>query len=100
MLQNLFSMCQFRLTKWSFLLHNTARNAPNLHPSHDSILELRRTFRECCLPVRHDTKISFTGQLEEYKGSNMIAYVLLNLLNELGKRDKTRGLFKLSDTKY
>ena len=27
-----------------------------------------------------------------YRGSYMIAHVLLNLLNELGKRDKMRGL--------
>ena len=44
MLQNLFSICQFRLTKWSFLVHSTTRNAPYIHPSHDSILELWRTF--------------------------------------------------------
>ena len=28
----------------------------------------------------------------KYRGSYMSAYVLLNLLNELGKRDKMRGL--------
>ena len=27
-----------------------------------------------------------------YRGSNMSAHVLLNLLNELGQRDKMRGL--------
>ena len=27
-----------------------------------------------------------------YRGSHMSAHVLLNLLNELGKRDKMRGL--------
>ena len=27
-----------------------------------------------------------------HRGSNMSAHVLLNLLNELGKRDKMRGL--------
>ena len=31
-----------------------------------------------------------------YRGSYMIAYVLLNLLNELGKRDKIRGLPSIS----
>ena len=36
MLQNLFSIRQFWLTKWSFLVHSTTRNAPYLHPSHDS----------------------------------------------------------------
>ena len=30
--------------------------------------------------------------LELYRGSYMSAHVLLNLLNELGKRDKMRGL--------
>ena len=44
MLQNLFSIRQFRLTKWSFLVLSTTRNAPYIHPSHDSILELWRTF--------------------------------------------------------
>ena len=29
---------------------------------------------------------------EIYRGSYMSAHVLLNLLNELGKRDKMRGL--------
>ena len=31
-----------------------------------------------------------------YKGSYMSAYVLLNLLNELGKRDIMRGLLSIS----
>ena len=44
MLQNLFSIHQFRLTKWSFLVHSTTLNAPSIHPTHDSILELWRTF--------------------------------------------------------
>ena len=44
MLQNFFSIRQFRLTKWSFLVHSTTCNAPYIHPSHDSILELWRTF--------------------------------------------------------
>ena len=44
MLQNFFSIRQFWLTKWSFLVNSTMRNAPYMHPSHDSILELWRTF--------------------------------------------------------
>ena len=44
MLQNLFSIRQFQLTKWSFLVLSTTHNAPYIHPSHDSILELWRTF--------------------------------------------------------
>ena len=44
MLQNLFSIRQFWLTKWSILVHSTMCNAPYKHPSHDSILELWRTF--------------------------------------------------------
>ena len=32
MLQTYFSMRQFRLTKWSFLVHSTTRNAPYIHP--------------------------------------------------------------------
>ena len=39
MLQNLFSIRQFRLTT-----HSTTRNAPYIHLSHDSILELWQTF--------------------------------------------------------
>ena len=34
----------------------------------------------------------FKGTLLIYKGSNMSAHVLLNLLNELEKRDKMRGM--------
>ena len=44
MLQNIFSIRQFRLTKWSFLVHSTTRNAPYIDQRHDSILELWRTF--------------------------------------------------------
>ena len=44
MLQNLFSIHQFRLTKWNILVSSTTPNAPYIHPSHDSILELWRTF--------------------------------------------------------
>ena len=44
MLQNYLSIRQFRLTKWSILVHSTTRNASYIHPSHDSILELLRTF--------------------------------------------------------
>ena len=44
MLQNLFSIRQFRLTKWSLSVPSTTRNASYMHLSHDSILELWRTF--------------------------------------------------------
>ena len=46
MLQNSFSIRQFRLTKWSFFVHSrpTTRNAAYIHPSHHSILELWRIF--------------------------------------------------------
>ena len=41
----------------------------------------------------HDTKGSDTiTQTKTHRGSYMSAHVLLNLLNELGKRDKMRGL--------
>ena len=43
MLQNLFSLSQFRLTKWSFFVHKTTRNVPYVHPRLDSILELCRS---------------------------------------------------------
>ena len=44
MLQNLFSIRQFRLTKWSFLVHSTMCNDPYIHQSHGLILELWQTF--------------------------------------------------------
>ena len=44
MLRNLLTIRQFWLTKWGFLVHSTTRNVPYIHPSHDSILELWRTF--------------------------------------------------------
>ena len=44
MLKNKFSIRQFWLTNWSFLVHSTTRNALYVHPSHDSILELWRNF--------------------------------------------------------
>ena len=44
MLQNLFSIHQIRVTQLSFLVHSTMGNAPYIHPGHDSILELWRTF--------------------------------------------------------
>ena len=45
MLQTLFSLRQFLwLTTWSFFVHSTTCNAPYIHPSHDSILKLWRTF--------------------------------------------------------
>ena len=36
MLQNLVSIRQFRLTKWSFLVHSTTPNTPYIRNSHDS----------------------------------------------------------------
>ena len=36
MLQNLVSIRQFRLTKWSFLDHSSTPNAPYIRLSHDS----------------------------------------------------------------
>ena len=44
MVQCYFFLRQFWLTKWSFLVHSTKRNAPNINPRHDLSLELRRTF--------------------------------------------------------
>ena len=51
MLQNQFSLRQFLLTKWSFSVHSNARNAPYIHPSHDYILELWRTFPNEASPI-------------------------------------------------
>ena len=44
MLQKQFSIRQFLLTNWNFLVHSTTRNAPYIHLSHDSILEMWQTF--------------------------------------------------------
>ena len=44
MLGNLFSIRQFKLIKWSFLIHSTKRNAPYIHPGHDLILKLCQSF--------------------------------------------------------
>ena len=49
--------------------------------SADTRLVLLKQFNDITL---HDTF--------RYRGSYMSAHVLLNLLNELGKRDKMRGL--------
>ena len=38
------SLRQFWLTKWSFFVHSTTRNAPYVHKRLDSILELCRAF--------------------------------------------------------
>ena len=44
MLQNVFSLRQFWLTKLSFFVHNTKCNALYIHPRLDSILALSRAF--------------------------------------------------------
>ena len=40
----------------------------------------------------YDVGLVVKGVYSVYRGSYMSAHVLLNLLNELGKRDKMRGL--------
>ena len=50
MLQYVLSLRQFWLTKSSFFVHSTTRNAPYVHPRLDSILKLCRTFP---IPVEH-----------------------------------------------
>ena len=53
MLQNLFSLRQFRLTKLNFFVHSITRIAPKVHPRLDLILKLCRTFpidsMPCCV---------------------------------------------------
>ena len=44
MLQYYFSLHQFRLKKWSFLVHSTMRNAPYVHLRLDLILKLTRNY--------------------------------------------------------
>ena len=57
-----------------------------------------------CDPLTHmynepSLKFILWNQMEErikiHRGSYMSAHVLLNLLNELGKRDKMRGLLSI-----
>ena len=49
----------------------------------------------------HSTSEKYKGTSRyEHRGSYMSAHVLLNLLNELGKRDKMAGLSKLSLVAY
>ena len=62
MLQNLFSIRQFWLTKWIFLVYSAMRNAPYIHPSHDSILELWRTFPNECEQERLK-HLSYSGPI-------------------------------------
>ena len=45
MLLKLFYIRQFRLTNRSFLVHSTARFAPYIHLSHDSILDFPNVSR-------------------------------------------------------
>ena len=61
--ESTFFIRQFRLTKWSFLVHSTTRNAPYIHPSHDSILELWQTFPNA-IEIRMATAISSTRKKE------------------------------------
>ena len=49
-----------------------------------------QTYKSCS--YLHVVSNQFIIEHTEYRGSCMSAYVLLNLLNELGKRDKMRGL--------
>ena len=53
------------------------------------------SFKGQCLVifiVHKRISINLTPPHPRYRGSYMSAHVLLNLLNELGKRDKMRGL--------
>ena len=56
MLQNLRL---FRLTKWSFFVHSTVRNAPYVHPRLDSIIELCWIFSNA-LGMCFEKKMSMT----------------------------------------
>ena len=49
MLQNSFSICKFRLTKWRFLVYSSTHNAPYIPSSHDSILEYGGFSQMYCL---------------------------------------------------
>ena len=67
MLQNFISIGQFQLTKWSFLVHSTTRNAPYIHPSHDSILELWWTFPNVYILCTFVRKVLSEGLKPGYK---------------------------------
>ena len=64
MLQNLLFIHQFRLTKWSFLIHNSTRNAPYIHSSHDSILELWRTFPNVAKYLKNSSYFGYMNSPE------------------------------------
>ena len=53
-------------------------------------------FYQACIATKTFEMFGFLGEAKNviplHRGSYMSAYVLLNLLNELGKRDKMRGL--------
>ena len=57
------------------------------HPEFQSNQHKKNIMQRFTLP---DDSLIKIGQLN--RGSYMSAHVLLNLLNELGKRDKMRGL--------
>ena len=82
MLQKLFSIRQFRLTKWSFLVHSTTRNAPFIHPSHDSILELWWTFPSAAKHV-HVVVGGICSYIESYQMTikNLICIITRNEAN-------------------
>ena len=50
------------------------------------------TFKYAWNAFRTDRSSKETNNYDIHRGSYMSAHVLLNLLNELGKRDKMRGL--------
>ena len=101
MLQNLFSLLQFRLEKWSFFAHSTTRNVPYIHPRLDSILELCRAFQidlsawcgriaYCCdADVRWHARIQefssggggggVPGQSDEKSSDNFLFFLFLAL---------------------
>ena len=70
MLQNRFSLRQFKLTKWSFFLHSITRNAPYVHPKLEVIPISCRNFQIVhvyvlnILLIRDETSIqNITGGL-------------------------------------
>ena len=58
-------------------------------------LKYQRLLIRCCIKGYYSNNVNLellVHSMTGYRGSYMSAHVLLNLLNELGKRDKMRGL--------
>ena len=93
MIKLFLSYCQYMELPFSVQLENNAKiHTADRQPSHkcdNLIVPLVSVVIIRSLTLQEDT---VTSHNPVHRGSYMSAHVLLNLLNELGKRDKMRGL--------